>query len=570
MANKPEISIGQYSDAGPKKRNDDSYGVVIPEQPLLETKGIAMAIADGMSTSIAAKEASESCIKSFLEDYYCTHESWAVKKSVGSVLGALNQWLYRQGQVQYLSDRGMVSTFSGAVLKSGTLHIFHAGDSRISLLRNGDVEPLTKDHQVKISREKSYLARAFGIEPDLDVDYRAVSMSDGDIVIFTTDGVHEHVSSKELRNLIEKHQNDPDQAAHDICTLALNNGSSDNVTCQIICIESVGADDKDSYFKRLTALPFPPDLSPGMVFEGYRIEAELHASKRSQVYLAYDPQTSSKVVIKTPSVNFEDDPTYIDMFTREEWIGRRINNPNVVRVIEPKSKRNFLYYITEYVNGQTLREWMDANPKPGLVEIRGLLDQIASGLRAFHRRDMIHQDLKPDNIIINRKGTVKIVDFGSTQVAGLAEICSPINRPDLVGTVDYTAPEYHRGIKPSKLSDIYSLGAIAYEMHTGKLPYGSGFSKKGDLAKLKYISANEHRPNLPIWVSGALGKAVERDPAKRYEVLSAFLADLTRPNPEFETTEFRPILESDPAQFWRWVAIGSAIINLILLFNLVR
>jgi len=570
MSTGPEIKIGQYSSAGQKDRNDDSYGVVIPDPPLIETKGIAMAIADGMSTSEAAKEASESCVKSFLEDYYCTHESWAVKKAVGSVLGAINQWLYRQGQVQYLSDRGMVSTFSGAVLKSGTLHLFHAGDSRISLLRGGDVEPLTTDHQVRISREQSYLARAFGIEPELDVDYRTLTISDGDVLVFTTDGVHEHISSSEIRNSISTHADDLDKAARDIAKTALKNGSTDNVTCQIVRVDHVGADDKDSYFKRLTVLPFPPDLTPNMIFEGYRIERELHASKRSQVYLAYDPQTSTRVVIKTPSVNFEDDPTYIDMFTREEWIGRRLNNPNVVRVIEPKSARHFLYYITEYVDGQTLRQWMDANPEAGLVEIRGLLDQIASGLRAFHRRDMIHQDLKPDNILIDTNGTVKIVDFGSTRVAGLAEISSPINRPDLVGTIDYTAPEYHLGATPSKLSDIYSLGVIAYEMHTGKLPYGAGFSKKSDLGKLKNKPAFEHRPNLPVWVSGALGKAVERDPAKRYEVLSAFLADLTRPNPEFETTEFRPVLESDPVQFWRWVAIGSAIINLILLVSLLR
>jgi len=569
MSTGPEIKIGQFSSAGIKERNDDSYGVVIPDPPLLETKGIAMAIADGMSTSNAAKEASESCIKSFLEDYYCTHESWAVKKSVGSVLGAINQWLYRQGQVQYLSDRGMVSTFSGAVLKSGTLHIFHAGDSRICLMRNGDLEPLTKDHQVRISREESYLARAFGIEPDLDVDYRAVTISDDDILLFTTDGVHEYISSTETRKIIDAQGDNLDQAASDICEQALKNGSLDNVTCQIVRIDRIGADDKDSYFKRLTALPFPPDLSPGMVFEGYRIESELHASKRSQVYLAFDPQTSSRIVIKTPSVNYEDDPTYIDMFTREEWIGRRISNPNVVRIIEPKSKRHFLYYMTEYVEGQTLREWMDANSEPGLVAIREIVDQIASGLRAFHRRDMIHQDLKPDNIIIDLNGTVKIIDFGSTRVAGLAEISSPINRPDLVGTIDYTAPEYHRGAKATKLSDMYSLGAIAYEMHTGKLPYGVGFSKKSDLEKLKYRPATDHRPNLPIWVSGALGKAVEKNPEKRYDVLSAFLADLTRANPEFETMDFLPILESDPARFWRWVAIGSGIINLILLFSLV-
>lgn len=570
MSSGPQITIGQYSSAGAKPRNDDSYGVMLAEPQLMETKGIAMCIADGMSSSEAAKEASESCVKSFLSDYYCTHESWSVKKSASAVLGAINQWLYRQGQVQYLSNRGMVSTFSGAILKSGNLQIFHAGDSRISLLRDDTIEPLTTDHQVRVAREEAYLSRAFGIEPNLDVDYRAIPVQGGDVLIFTTDGVHEHITTAATKDIIYKHKDDLDQAARMIVDKAFENGSLDNLTCQLVRINSAGQADRNSYLQRLTALPFPPDLTSGTVFEGYRIERELYASKRSQVYLAFDPQTSSRVVIKTPSINFEDDPAYIELFTREEWIGRRINSPNVAHVIEPKSARNYLYYVIEYVEGKTLRQWMEDNPQAPLVDIRAILDQIASGLRAMHRRDMVHQDLKPDNIVIDRDGTVKIIDFGSTRVAGLEEISAPLELPSLLGTLDYTAPEYHLGTKPSKLSDIYSLGVIAYEMHTGKLPYGRGFASRRDLGKLQLTPAVQHRPGLPAWVSSALSKAVERDPDKRYDLLSAFLADLTRPNPEFDADSARPLLERNPLIFWRRLALLMLLTNLWLLILLLR
>ena len=194
----PAISIGQHSEAGRKERNDDSYGVVVPDAALLEAKGIAMAIADGMSSSEAAKIASETCVKTFLEDYYATHPSWTVKTSVGRVLSAINRWLHGQGAAGHLSDRGMVTTFSGLVLKSATAYIFHAGDSRIYLLRSGAIEQLTRDHRVRISREREYLSRAVGIDTNLEIDYRTVPMESGDVLIFTTDGVHDFLRDDKI------------------------------------------------------------------------------------------------------------------------------------------------------------------------------------------------------------------------------------------------------------------------------------------------------------------------------------------------------------------------------------
>ena len=172
MATGIEVSIGQHSIAGRKERNDDSYGVVVPKSPLLDSKGVAMGIADGMSTSEGAKAASETCMRSFLEDYYATHESWAVKTSVGRVLTALNRWLYSQSQAQYGSENALVSTFSGLVLKAGTAYIFHAGDTRIALVRAGHLDSLTQSHRMQFGRGRESLTRAMGLQPDLVVDYR--------------------------------------------------------------------------------------------------------------------------------------------------------------------------------------------------------------------------------------------------------------------------------------------------------------------------------------------------------------------------------------------------------------
>lgn len=566
----PAITVGQCSQAGRKARNDDSFGVVVPKGAELVSKGIAMAIADGMSSSEGAKAASETCVKCFLEDYYATHESWTVKKSAALVLKAVNNWLHAQGQTLHGSDVGMVSTFSGVVLKSGTAHVFHVGDSRISLLRGTAIEPLTRDHTARAGRDQTYLARAMGIGPALEIDYRSEALAAGDILVFTTDGVHEHVSTSQMANIIRQSPDDLDAVTRLIVERAFALGSTDNLTCQLVRIDDPGKPDEASHLAALTALPFPPELAPGMTFEGYRIVRELHASKRTQVYLAEEAASGAPVVLKTPSVNFEDDPAYLEMFTREEWIGRLVASPHVLTVLQPARARRFLYYVAEYFEGQTLRQWMLDNPCPDLERVRTIVEQIAKGLRAFHRKDIVHQDLKPENIMIDRHGLVKIIDFGSSRAASQAESASPLAVHGLVGTLDYTAPEYHRGEAGSSRSDIFSLGVITYEMLTGKLPFGKGFASAHDIARRSYVPARSVREDIPVWVDAALAKAVSKAPSERTDALSALVEDLKRPNPSLGYDRARPLLERNPLAFWKGLSLLLAIAVLVLLSALAR
>ena len=570
MIHGPRISAGQYSSAGAKDRNDDSFGLVEPTGDGLASKGIAMAIADGMSSSEAAKQASETCIRSFLEDYYSTHASWTVKKSVGVVLNAANSWMYAQGQNEHQSDRGMVSTFTGSVLKAGMLHIFHVGDSRLNRLRDDKLEPLTRDHRARTMRGQSTLSRAMGQSSNLEIDYRTEPVETGDVLLFTTDGIHDHVSAAELIRLIRQNPADLDAAARQIADLALAQGSHDNLTVQIVRIDNPGKPDAAGHLASLTRLPFPPELSPGMTFDGYRIVRELHVSARSQVYLAEHIATGKPVALKTPSANYDDDPAYLDMFIREEWIGGLTVSPHVLRVIEATRPRRHLYLVTEYFDGQTLRQWMQDHRLPDLETMRGIIGQVAKGLRAFHRKDILHQDLKPENIMIDRLGLVKIIDFGSSRTASLDEAGSPAGRPELVGTLDYTAPEYHLGEAPTNRADIYSLGVIAYELLTGRQPYGKGFASARDIARRDYISARDSRDDIPAWMDAALQKAVHKQPAQRTEALSALTEDLRRPNPALNHDRPRPLLERNPIGFWRALALLLLISNVVLLFWLRR
>ena len=566
------ISLGQCSIAGVKPDNEDFHGAIIPQGVTLDNKGIAIVLADGVSASEGGKEASQIAVTQFLDDYYSTPDSWTVKTAISKVVGALNLWLCSQGQRQYGGTGSMATTFAGLIFKSHTAYLAHIGDSRIYRWQDGQLECFTKDHRVQFSGERSYLARALGLDSHLEIDFRVLELQQDDVFILSTDGVHDVLSDSQMTELLQHHAQDPQHCSEQFVNSALQAGSQDNISCQIVRIDQLPHVNREEFYQHLSKLPFPPDLKAGQVMDGYLILRELNATSRSQVYLAedtLDPGTD-KVVIKTPSQNFNDDPAYIDLFLHEEWVARRLNSPHLIKTHEHSNRQHtFLYSVVEYIEGQTLRQWMLENPSPSVAQVRATVDQIARGLRAMHRLEMIHQDLKPDNILIDQHHTLKIIDFGSTRIAGLMEIKSVLQHNHIVGTASYSAPEYFQGARGTNRSDIFSLGVIAYEMFTGQLPFGEIEPEKAQKKKFTYTSACLHNPKVPEWVDAALEKATAPNPDKRYEVLSEFVADLTKPNDSLLANKrTRPLLERNPALFWKGLSLLEALLILLLAYKL--
>ena len=565
MKQKLTIKTSQVCLAGGKKENQDACGIRIPDGPLINTKGIAVAIADGMSGSDAGREASHACVKGFLNDYFSTPESWTVQTSAHKIISALNHWLHGNGQRKYQSHKGMVTTLSAIVLKSNTAFVFHVGDSRIYLLRNKECKQLTHDHRVQINENKSLLARAVGIDVRLDIDFRSLALEVGDIFLMVTDGIHEFVSERIMTELIHQHEGDLQLAADKITQQAIENKTDDNITCQLVQVTSLPGQNEDEFYQHLTELPFPPPLEPGMILDGYKILRHLFSNKRTEVYLAQDSETNINVVLKAPSVNYEDDAEYISLFLHEEWAGRRINNSHVMKVHEITRKRTALYYIAEHIEGRTLRQWIEDEPRPSLSTIRDFIEQISRGLRAFHRLEMIHQDLKPENIIIDEHGTLKIIDFGSTKIAGIDEISAPIEFNNILGTINYTAPEYHIGNPGSNRSDIFSLGVITYELLTNHLPFGKELSAK-NIRKVNYISLKRYNPEIPTWVDKAIEKAVSINPEQRFSRLSEFNHALNTAESNLVNNDFVPLIKRNPIKFWQILSTFSLIINFTLIY----
>ncbi len=572
MAGDLKLSIGQHSDKGRKETNQDFHGALIPGRPVLGIKGVAIAIADGVSSSAVSAEASEAAVKSFLTDYYCTSDTWPVKTAAQRVIAAANAWLHAQNRrVRYTTDieKGYVCTLSIMVLKATVAHIFHIGDARIYRLAGASLEQLTEDHRVLVSAQQSYLGRALGVNPDVEIDYRAVPLTAGDVFVMATDGVYEFISPRDVTAALTGHA-DLDAAAQAIVAAAFANGSPDNLTVQIIRVDEVPDADAADLIGHLTELAPPSLPGPRQILDGYRILRDLHGNSRSHIYLAADEVSGEKVVLKIPAIDRHADAPHLRRLVTEEWIARRIDNAHVLKAPPQSRRRTALYTVFHYIEGQTLAQWMIDHPEPDLETVRGIIEQIAKGLRAFHRLEMLHQDLRPQNIMIDAAGTVTLIDFGSTRVPGVIEALPMAGANEILGTAQYAAPEYFLGETGTTRSDLFSLGVIAYQMLTERLPYGAQVAKtrsRKQQARLAYIPARQANPAIPVWVDEALRKAVHPNPARRYEALSEFLYDLRNPNAAFIAAGPVPLLERNPLRFWQALTFLLACMVIWLAFR---
>jgi len=565
-----QVDIASHSIQGLKDNNEDAVGFLVPkEQEELEAKGIVLAVADGVSSAEAGKEASDTAITRFLSDYYQTPDTWSVKHCGQKILSSINLTLFKRSHEFVSEEKGYLTTFTALVLKSRTAHFFHAGDSRAYLLRGDEFKQLTRDHVASIGSGRSFLARAMGMDNGIQIDYSSFTLEEGDILLVTSDGIHDFLTSDKIIELMSA-KSSCQMRIKSLVQTAFDHGSDDNISgslCQVISLPNESLDD---YNSKLTRLPFPPPLENGVILDGYKVIDEFFASSRSQLYLVEDTDTGKQMVMKTPSVNFEEDTGYIDRFIQEEWIGKRINSDHVVKIIKQQRPRTCLYYLMEHVKGISLDKWMDRNhfPKPKVAI--NLVEQIAQGLSAFHKMETIHQDLKPANILVDKNNQIKVVDFGSVFVAGLAEVFIPLEHEGVLGTASYSDPKYLLGKNTGIQGDLYALATITYEIFTGKLPYSNKIEEcqtAFEYDRLRYISASEANPIIPVWFDRTLERGVSLDLEQRYSNIPEFIQDLKKPNPIYLLDDPKVTKNKSQVLFWQLLS-GFWVLLLVLVVAL--
>ncbi|SFR07564.1 bifunctional protein-serine/threonine kinase/phosphatase [Poseidonocella sedimentorum] len=562
------LRIGQASSAGVKPVNQDFHGALVPRGRALHLKGAALVLADGISTSQVSAEAAEMTVKALLTDYFATPASWTVRTAASRVIAATNSWLHARSGFAGLAgdaDRGHVCTLAALILKARSAHLFHVGDSRIWRLSGQSLEPLTEDHRIALEGAENVLTRAMGAAPRVEPSYRCVPVEPGDVFVLSTDGAHEHWSARAVAARIAEGP-DLDTAARGILDDALKAGSDDNLTVQIVAIDALPAAEDTGFETELEALPVPPLPRDGDVIDGITILRQIHSNHRSHIYFARLPG-GRRVALKIPSSDARQDRDWLRRFLMEEWIARRIDSPHVLGAPDLPQERSSLYVVTDFIEGQTLRQWMRDTPAPDLEQVRDIVEQVIRGLRMFHRREMLHQDLRPENIMIDRDGTVKIIDFGAAYVAGVQEAAPARAEDGVMGTVQYSAPEYFSNDPVSWSADLFSLGVITYEMLTGALPYGNHVGRirsPRDRMRLRYRSARDAAHPIPGWLDDALRRAVHPDPARRHPALSEFAANLRAPSLAYRARHQVPLAERDPERFWKTLSGLLALLCLIL------
>ncbi len=559
-----QLHFAGFSSAGKKSVNQDAFAAYMPKNNELLTKGAVAAIADGVSSATKSAEAAQLAVTQFIEEYYCTPPTWSTRKSAAKVLTSLNQWLYSQTDAISGQPQQWLTTFSGLIVKSSTAYLFHLGDTRISVYKNQQLEAITNDHNRQQGGNNTILTRALGADSRLQVDVHQLDIQSGDIFVLTCDGVHEYLSPKYLKQQLASLSGQPSNAelkglSKQIVGAAIEQGSDDNVSCLLVFVRSTPSRRTEEIERNLLSRRIPPALDVGMKLDDYKIVKVMHASIRSHLYLAEHQDDATPVVLKIPSQNFADDTIYLQGFLREAWVGERINHSNIMRVTSDQKHSRFLYHVCEYIDGQTLSEWMHDNPQPTIGQVRNIISQVIAALRKFQRLELVHRDLKPDNIMIDRFGHVKLIDYGTALIASLDENQETLTETVPQGSLNYIAPETLLELNATNLSDLFSLGVICYEMLCAELPFKpmqNATITQSNYGEWQYRSIKQFRPELPIWLDLCLQQCTQADPNSRYQAFSEFAEDLNKPNlAAVEQYKKQPLLKRNPVKFWQGVSL---------------
>ena len=270
-------------------------------------------------------------------------------------------------------------------------------------------------------------------------------------------------------------------------------------------------------------------LHPGDQLDHYRIDSLVARSGMASIFRATDTRTGRAVAIKLPHPEMEADPIFFDRFHREEEIGKKLDHPGVVKVLNDE-ERSQRYMVLEWVEGRLLRQVLNEEKKLSPERAIKITLGLCRALDYIHSQGVVHRDLKPENIMVDAEDRIKLIDFGIAANAGSRRLTFA-KLTDAMGTPDYISPEQVKGKRGDARSDIYTLGIMFYEMLTVKVPFTgpNPFVTMNERLINHPIPPREVNPDITPELQEIIYRALERDPKKRYASAREFALDLEHP-----------------------------------------
>jgi serine/threonine protein phosphatase PrpC len=556
-------SIGFASKTGPRKANEDFAGALVGCELPEPRQEVVAVIADGIGGAKGGRIAAETAVRGFLDGFCDLPQTMEVQRAGARIVSALNGWINTMGR-QDPNVSGMGCTLTALVLRGRVAHLLHVGDTRAYRLSGDRLTCLTTDHVRPDGggRRSHTLNRALGVETEVRLDYATQPVALHDRLLLCSDGVHGFLTDQAIADILRE-RSAPEDTAGALVAAALQSGSTDNCTAlvlDVVVLPTAGSADVSAAILQLPVIPVP---IVGETIDGFVLSALISDGRYTRLFGAEDEVEGGTVALKFPKPQIASVAAYHAAFVREAWVGARVHNPWVGRVIEqPPGRQTCLYTIMPLYQGELLETRLSRTPALGLEEGRNIAIKLARAVAALHRAGIIHRDIKPDNVILEAGGSLKLVDLGVVRVPGLEEF-PPENIP---GTQAYMAPEMFAGEAGNEATDIYALGVTMFRAFTGEFPYGNlDATSPPRRSRLRELSAL--RPDLPAWLQSALARAIAADPAQRFDDMSEFAFEMEAgPSPApAEIRRPRTLYERAPLQVWQGLA---ALLALALLVSL--
>ncbi|ORL66397.1 bifunctional protein-serine/threonine kinase/phosphatase [Pseudomonas putida] len=552
-----QLSFAQATATGPRAENQDALRLVTPAAELAASKGYLCALADGVSQCADGGLAAKATLQALALDYYATPATWGVTQALDRLLLAQNRWLRAQGNGQPL-----LTTLSALVLRGRRFTLAHVGDCRIYRWHAGHLKCLSEDHVWDQPGMQHVLKRALGLDQHLLVDYLEGELQVGDCFMLLSDGVWATLGDRLIQSILHD-QPDLQAAADTLVATAHHAGSQDNASALLVRVDQLGPANLGDTLAHLQQWPVPGLLRPGQSIDGWQVDAVLSRSRQSVLYRVHDSQGQAWL-LKTLPEDLRAEPGATQRLLLEEWFLRRVAGRHFPEV-HSASQRQHLYYLMREYPGQTLASlFAEHGPLP-LQRWLEVARQLLQAVGALHRRNLLHRDIKPDNLHLGSDGQVRLLDFGLAYCPGLSEDAAHA----LPGTPSFIAPEAFEGAQPSPQQDLYAVGVNLYFLLTGRYPYGEVEAFQRPRFGVA-VDPARYRPDVPAWVQGNLLRGVAREPARRFETAEEWLLAFERGDRDEAPKRARPLLEREPLKVWQGVALLSLLLNLLLLVLLLK